>query len=111
MKTAKYNLSIQSGETVNRQFKFLMGNGIPFDLTPYSASSYVKVDSDDATTSSAFIPIKTDAVNGVLTLFMSASASTLLTGSCYYYDIRLVSATETIYPLEGKLLVSPSITK
>ena len=110
METAKYNLSIQSGETVNRQFKLLIANGAPYDLTSYTIQSFVKADftSSVAATFSCTSP---DPTNGVINIALTSQSSALLTGSCYFYDLRITSGSTALYPLEGKVVVSPSITK
>lgn len=111
MITAKYNLNIQAGETVNRQFRIITATGIPFDLTDYTMSSYIKNDYTSATASAIFDVTSPSATEGLLNLNLSFVSSSLLTGSCYYYDIRLQKDDEVLYPLEGKVVVSPSITR
>lgn len=113
MITGKYNLYLQTAETYQQQFKLLSGNGSSFDLSDYSASSYIKADYSATTASAIFTASITSPTEGILTLSLPSSASALLTGSCYYYDIRLIKNTDgtVLYPLEGKVLVSNSITK
>lgn len=110
METGKYNLHLQNGETVNRQFKLIAANGTPYDLTGYTIESYIK---PDFTSSAAatFTCTSPDAVNGIINLALPSQSSALLTASCYYYDIRIKSASTALYPVEGKVVVSPSVTK
>lgn len=110
METARYNMSIQSGESVNRQFKLLTANGLPYDLTGFTIQSFVKADytSSAAATFSCTSP---DPTNGLINMAMTSQSSAALTGSCYFYDIRITSGSTALYPLEGKVVVSPSITK
>lgn len=110
MEAARYNLSIQSGETVNRQFKLLIANGAPYDLTSYTIQSFVKSDytSSVAATFSCSSP---DPTNGVINIALTSQSSALLTGSCYFYDLRITSGSTALYVIEGKVVVSPSITK
>ena len=110
METAKYNMSIQSGESVNRQFKLLTANGVPYDLTGFTIQSFVK---PDYTSSAAatFTCTSPDPTNGIINLSLDSGSSGALTGSCYYYDVRLILGATVSYPVEGKVIASPSITK
>ena len=110
METAKYNLSIQSGESVNRQFKLLTGNGLPYDLTGFTIQSFVKADYTSSA-AATFTCTSPDPTNGLINISMTSQSSATLTGSCYFYDLRITSGSTALYPLEGKVVVSPSITK
>jgi hypothetical protein len=110
METAKYNLSIQSGESVNRQFKLLTGNGLPYDLTGFTIQSFVKADYTSSA-AATFTCTSPEPTNGLINISMTSQSSATLTGSCYFYDLRITSGSTALYPLEGKVVVSPSITK
>jgi hypothetical protein len=110
METAKYNLSIQSGESVNRQFKLLTGNGLPYDLTGFTIQSFVKADYTSSA-AATFTCTSPEPINGLINISMTSQSSATLTGSCYFYDLRITSGSTALYPLEGKVVVSPSITK
>lgn len=110
--TGRYNLTIQAGESFTKEFKLLEYNNNPFNLTNYSIASYIKATATDTTPVTQFTGSSPSPTEGIISLTLPPSASALLTGSCYYYDIRITSGSNTVlYPLEGKVLVSPSITK
>lgn len=110
--TGRYNLTIQAGESFTKEFKLMQYNNIPFDLTNYSIASYIKSTATDTNPVTQFTGSSPSPTEGVMSLTLPPSSSALLTGSCYYYDIRITSGSNTVlYPLEGKVLVSPSITK
>lgn len=112
MITGKYNLSLQTAETFTQQFKILAGNGVSFDLSDYTASSFIKADFADTTASAVFTCSITSPIEGLLDISLHASSSAVLTDSCYFYDIRLLKNDGVVlYPLEGKVVVSNSITK
>lgn len=111
METGKYNLHLQNGETVNRQFKLIAGNGAPYDLTGYTIESYIKPDFTSSTAAATFTCTSPDPAAGIINLALPSQSSALLTASCYYYDIRIKSQSTALYPIEGKVVVSPSITK
>jgi energy-converting hydrogenase Eha subunit C len=107
----RYNLSIQAGETVNRQFKILTANGNPYDLTGYTIQSFIKPDYTASSAAATFTCTSPSPTDGIINLALASGSSVLLTSSCYYYDVRITSASNALYPLEGKVIVSPSITK
>lgn len=110
--TGKYNLFIQNGETFIKDFKLLQYNNVAFDLTDYTIKSWIKVQPTDAQPVVEFTGSSEAPAEGIMRLTLPPSSSALLTGSCYYYDIRINSGSNTvIYPLEGKVLVSPSVTR
>ena len=111
MDTAKYNLHIQSGETVVRQFKLLSANGQPYDLTDYSIESQIKKDHTSPSSSAVFTCTKPNPSEGILQLQLPSGSSSQLTSSCYFYDVRLSSGSFAFYPIEGKVVVSPSVTR
>jgi len=111
METGRYNLSIQSGETVSRQFKLLLANGQPYDLSGYTIQSKIKPDYTSSAASATFSATSPDPTNGIINLSLDSGSSGALTGSCYYYDVRLILGATVSYPIEGKVVVSPSITK
>lgn len=110
MLTSKYNLHVQAGESVNRQFKLFTGTGDPFDLTGYQLASQVRTEYNSPSVSAAFA-VTSSTEPGLLIMSMDASSSAALTGSCYYYDVRMTSGSIVVYPFEGKLVVSPRVTR
>lgn len=111
MLTTKYNLSIQAGESVNRQFQLLSATGDPFDLTGYSLASQVRAEYTSPSSSGQFTVTSSLPTDGYLIMTMDASSSAALTGSCYYYDVRMTSGSVVVYPFEGKVTVSPRVTR
>lgn len=111
MDTARYNLHIQSGETVIRQFKLLQANGAAYDLSGYTIESEIKADYTSSTAAATFTATSPDPTNGMINLALDSGSTAALTSSCYFYDIRIITGSSVVYPLEGKVVVSPSITK
>jgi hypothetical protein len=112
MITAKWNLSIQQGESVRRDFQLLSGNNTPLNLSAYTATSEIRVSHTSPSASAVFTASIPDPVDGTLRLELSPTDCLALTGSCYFYDIRLDdSSGSVLYPIEGKITVSPSITR
>ena len=110
--TGRYNFTIQNGEQFVREFKLLEYNNNPFNLTNYTIKSWIKSHPTDTTPVTEFTGSSPSPTEGLINLELPPSSSMLLTSSCYYYDIRINSGSDVvIYPLEGKIIVSPSITK
>jgi hypothetical protein len=110
--TGRYNFTVQNGEQFVRQLKLMEYNNQPFNLTDYTIKSWIKSHPTDTTPVTEFTASKLVPTEGVFALELPPSSSMLLTSSCYYYDIRISSGSDVvIYPLEGKILASPSITK
>lgn len=108
----KFNLMVQAGESYAKQFKLMQANNEPFDLTDYTIKAWIKTQPSDTTAVTVFTGSALAPTEGVLQISLPPSSSMLLTSSCYFYDIRISSGSTTVlYPLEGKVLVSPSITK
>lgn len=112
MQTAKYNLTLQQGETVDRQFRLLTATGEPFDLTGYSVDSQIREEYTSPSASAVFAAsVLVPQTSGTFQLSLGASGSAQLTASCYYYDVRISSGSSVYYPLEGKVAVSRRITR
>lgn len=112
MQTAKYTIAIQNGETVNRQFKLLTATGECYDLTDYTIDSQIRKEYTSVSASAEFTcEILTPPTSGSFQLSLPATGSAALTGSCYFYDVRLNLSGSIYYPLEGKVVVSPRITR
>ena len=111
MLTTKWNIAIQAGESVNRQFQLLSATGDPFDLSGYEFASHVRTEYTSPSASATFTVTSSLATSGYLIMTMNASASAALTGSCYYYDVRMTSGSVVVYPFEGKVTVSPRVTR
>lgn len=107
--TVKYNITVQNGESFSRQFKLVTASGAEFDLTSYQVDSHIRASYDDTTIAGAFTASVVQS--GTFTLELSPSASAALTGSQYYYDIRITSGSNVFFPVEGKVCMSKVVTR
>lgn len=111
MLTAKYNLTFQQGKTVNQQFRLLIADGSPFDLSGYAIDSQVRAEVTSPSASATFFCNPVAPTDGTFALQLTPSQSMTLTGSCYYYDVRISSGSNVYFPLEGKVTVSRVVTR
>lgn len=107
----KYNLALNRGETFAAEFQYKDSSGSPVNLSDYTIESQLRVNYTDVSSSADFTCTKTDAPNGRFILTLTPSASLSLANSCYLYDVRLTSGSFVTYLLEGKVNVSPSVTR
>ena len=109
--TPKYNLALNRGETLQKSLLYSDATGIPVDLTSWTVESQIRANYTDTTASAAFTCSVPTPNSGEILIELPASGSLPLTGSCYLYDVRIRSGSFTRYILEGKLHVSPSVTR
>lgn len=108
----KYNIRVYQGATYSQTFQFLDGNGNPLDLTNYTPNAELRVAYTDTTASAAFTSsVIAPPTSGSIALSLHPSSSACLTQRAYVYDLTLTFASTVIRPLEGKVVVSPSVTR
>lgn len=107
----KYNLALNRGETFVAEFQYRDSTGTPVNLDGYTIDSQLRLNYTDVSASAEFSVTKTEPENGKFTLTLFPTASLSLTGSCYLYDVRLTSGSLVTYLIEGKVNVSPSVTR
>ncbi len=112
----QYDITIYQGATYSQQFTWKDQAGTPMNLTGYSARMMARVSVDAAT---PFINLTTanggitlGGASGTITLNMSDSQTSALTVSQGIYDLELVDvAAKVIRLLEGRVLISPEVTR
>lgn len=110
MTTPKYNFALNRGETFTKTLQLVNSVGGAKNLTDYTASAYLKAQYTDVSASAVFTCSIATPTSGSIDLELPADVTTNLTGSCYLYDVRIVSGSYISYVLEGKVHVSPSVT-
>jgi hypothetical protein len=110
--SGKYNIVADQGATFNLNFT-VKTDGIPWDLTTYSATMVVKKSSSSSTDllnlSSSGGDIELTNVGGV-SITASALAMTNLPAGRWVYNIELTSsASEVTRILEGRFIVSAEV--
>ncbi|MBT7895864.1 MAG: hypothetical protein HN564_02605 [Flavobacteriales bacterium] len=121
MAAGKYSFIIEQGSTFTRTFKYKDANGDPFDLTGYdvrmqirsSHSSLTPIDTFDNGGEGGFelsIPVS-GSVKNQITLTITATQTAAFTFDQALYDIEIESGSIVTRLLQGKIKLSPEITK
>ena len=114
------DLLVEQGATFSLPFRLMnQASATPVDLTGYTGKGYIKKRITDESPVAEFIITIVDALEGKGLIYLSAEMSALLAAgidrkaplSQYVYDVKLISPSNTLRLFEGKLQVSPEVTK
>lgn len=112
--SAKHNLVCEEGATFTFNFT-IKTSDTPWDLTGYSATMTVRpfVGSNTTTISATNSngKIVLGGVLGTIAVTLSATTTADLTSGKYVYDLVLDSGTVVTRLLEGRFVVTPSVTQ
>ena len=128
MPAGKYNLIIEQGATLKLELQYKDSNSNPIDLTGYSGKMQIKPDYADNTSdiyltlSSSLQPDgtgirftglsgTTPRTSGSIGIIVSAVTSSALTFDTAYYDLEIVSGSETTRLLQGSVKLSKEVTR
>ena len=111
----KLNLNIDQGADFSTTINVTNINGMPIDLTTYTARMQVR---EKYTSPSAVVNITTEnggitlgGEEGTIDLDINATATSNLVAKEYVYDLELVSSSVVTRLIEGKFIVTPEVTK
>jgi hypothetical protein len=111
---AQVDLCLPQGATWDLQMIWA-ADGVPVDLTSYTARMMLRVAPEDASPTVALSTTNgTMSVmsNGTIALNYSAASSSAVTAATYVYDMELVTAGGNVRRLiEGRAVVSREITR
>ena len=121
MAAGKYNFTIEQGTTFTRTFKYKDADGNPFDLNGYdvrmqirhSHSSLAPLDTFDNNGNGGFelsIPAG-GSVKNQIALTITATQTAAFTFDQALYDIEIESGSIVTRLLQGKIKLSPEVTK
>jgi hypothetical protein len=104
-------LTIEQGATFTTTVDVKDGTGAATNLTGYSGSAQLRK-SYYSTTANNFTVAITDAVNGTITVSMTAANTANLTPGRYVYDLLITSPTSVkTRVIEGIATILPSVTR
>jgi hypothetical protein len=122
----RYDITLEQGATFDLPLHYRDPQGVPIDLTGYSARMQVReapasalfVEFNSALTARGFILLngdpqdREDGQNGNVRLFMTSANTAALARFAGRYDLELTdSSGYTIRLLEGQFRVEPEITR
>jgi hypothetical protein len=125
MAAGKYSFTVEQGSTFERQLTYQDSNGVPIDLTSYSARMQIRPSPGSATLyltlSSSLQPDGTGlnmngltgvnlTTSGTIGIVISAATSSLLTFDEAAYDLEIYSASYASRIIEGRVKLSKEVT-
>jgi hypothetical protein len=125
MAAGKYSFTVEQGSTFERQLTYQDSNGVPIDLTSYSARMQIRPSPGSPTLyltlSSSLRPDGTGlnmngltgvnpTTSGTIGIVISAATSSLLTFDEAAYDLEIYSASYASRIIEGKVKLSKEVT-
>lgn len=112
--SAKYNITCEQGATFTFQFTVKTGD-TAWNLTGYTATMTVRpfVGSNETTLTASTANSRIAIVGGTgqVTVTLSSTITADLEASRYAYDLILDSGSVVTRLLEGKFVVTPSVTQ
>lgn len=106
------DLFLDQGTTFNTSLNIDDVNGVPFDLTNFVASAQMRRSYYSANASATFIAnTGIDPTLGVISLTLDSANTTNIKPGTYVYDVTLELDNEIVRVLEGRIFVSPGVTR
>jgi hypothetical protein len=103
----KLNLVIDQGATFSKSFTVNDSDGLPMDLSSYTARSMIK---KSYSSSNSYSFTVTCNSSGVVALSMSSNLSTSIVAGRYVYDVELDNGSFVFRAVEGIVTVTPQVT-
>lgn len=106
------NLNIDQGSDFQTTITVEGSNGLPFDLTGYSARGQIRRNYT-STTAYNFTATITDPTDGEINIFLDHSVSAAMKAGRYLYDVEIVqtSSSDITRVIEGQVEINPRITR
>jgi len=103
----KLNLVIDQGATFSKSFTVNDSNGMPMDLSSYTARSKIK---KSYSSSNSYAFTATCNSSGVVVLAMNSNVSGSIVAGRYVYDVELDNGSYVFRTVEGIVTVTPQVT-
>jgi hypothetical protein len=125
MAAGKYSFTLEQGSTFERQLTYQDSNGVPIDLTSYSARMQIRPSPGSPTLyltlSSSLMPDGTGlnmngltganpTTSGTIGIVISAATSSMLTFDEAAYDLEIYSGSYASRIIEGRVKLSKEVT-
>lgn len=106
------NLTIDQGSDFQTTITVEGSNGLPFDLTGYSARGQIRR-SYTSTTAYNFTATITDPTDGEINIFLDNTVTAAMKAGRYLYDVEIVqtSSSDVTRVIEGQVEITPRITR
>lgn len=105
------NLTIDQGSNFFSSVTVEGANGLPFDLTGYTARGQIRR-SYQSVTAVPFTALINNPAEGEIEISLGNTATTQMKAGRYVYDIEIVSQTgDVTRVVEGQVEVTPGVTR
>lgn len=113
MNTGKYDIVIQQEATFNLPLVLKNANDTPLNLSGYTGKCEIRLKAEDENpVVSPVVTFDANRKSGKLSLYLSSSATAVLSFKEAYYDLVLIDSSGAVTRvMEGKVILSPAITK
>ena len=110
-----HNFICEQGATFTREITWLDSEGVPVNLTNYTARMQVRATASSASTllslTSSGGDITLGGTAGTITIAISATATAAVAAGCYVYDLELVDGATVYRLLQGDFTVDAEVTR
>lgn len=109
----RYDVTVDAGATFSTVFTYKDANGVPIDLTGYTAQAMLRDDPYSQAAAALTLTPTIDGPNGTVTLAMTAAETSTLTLDRYVYAIELTASggEPVIRLVEGTMTMSPEVVR
>jgi hypothetical protein len=104
-----FDLEIKQGASFSQTFALADGSGTAMTLTGYTAASQMRLRYDATDYVSLTCAIATST--GQITISLTPTQTAALQPKTYVYDVELTSGSTVERYIEGKIVVSPEVTR
>ena len=110
-----HNFLCEQGATFTREITWLDSEGVPVNLTNYTARMQVRATASAASTlislTSSGGDITLGGTAGTINITISATATAGVVAGCYVYDLELVDGATVYRLLQGDFTVDAEVTR
>lgn len=108
MIASKFNIIIEQGTTYSEAFPLEDVNGLPLDVTGYTAVAKMRRDYASVNSVSFTVTL----ANGSITLAMANNITSIVEAGRYVYDVKVYAASNNVSRIfEGIATVTPEVSK
>ena len=111
MVPAKQDIKIMRGDTEVFNITVTDDAGVAINLTGDTFASQIRYNRDDASAAATFACVVTDAVNGKVSLTLSATSSASLVAGPAYWDLQRTKSGVVTTLVAGKCTILADVTR
>jgi len=111
MAAAKHNLIIDQGSDFSLKITLKQNNINLTTLTGYTLRSQIRTSKTAPAIAASFTGTAIDDTKGIFMISLTAAASAAMTPGTYYYDVEIYKGAYVTRLLEGKVTITPEVTR